>query len=285
MPPPHHSDRPTLVDEGEGYRAYIAATEIAGDAANARATQRIAAEELAELQNASRLTGRVKPVVLPSAYLRARSEARPDVSGSRWRLPLALLAAAGALAAGGAFAWHRRAEQGLRPASAASAPPKVTVPAAAPASASDAPSATASSTTSAAPSPVEAQARAAMERLRAGLDDCIRRGLRSLPGSSPAIPPALPKARAAPYLPPATTWRTAVWSCAHFEIAEPMRFEIQWQLVRPGAEGLGIAWMDLDDDGVADRALGFTIKLGPRGDPETGEIVAMDPAKPVVLVR
>src|SRR6185312_2146996 len=39
------------------------------------------------------------------------------------------------------------------------------------------------------PTHAEEQARAALERLRAGLGECIRLGIHGLPGSSPAVPP------------------------------------------------------------------------------------------------
>ncbi len=55
----------------------------------------------------------------------------------------------------------------------------------------------------------------------------------------------------------AADWKTAVWSCAKFKLDAPMRFQLQWQIVKPNVEGLGLAWIDDDGDGDPDRAIGF----------------------------
>jgi hypothetical protein len=61
-----------------------------------------------------------------------------------------------------------------------------------------------------------------------------------------------------------------------------MQFQLQWQLVKPNTEGAGIAWIDQDHDGVADRALGFSIALGPNGAPNLGEIQPMAATPPLI---
>ncbi|MEP7125197.1 MAG: hypothetical protein ABJE95_29980, partial [Byssovorax sp.] len=127
----------------------------------------------------------------------------------------------------------------------------------------------------------EVQAREVLNRLRTGLDGCIRNGIHALPGGSPPVPPGLDALKEGAFTPAPGDWKTAVWSCAQFQTTEPMTFQLQWQLVKPSAEGMGIAWIDQDHDGVADRALGFSITLGPQSTPILGEIREIDAATPV----
>ena len=131
----------------------------------------------------------------------------------------------------------------------------------------------------------EVQARAALDRLRTGLESCIRNGIHALPGGSPAVPPGLEALKDGPFTPAPGDWKTAVWSCAQFQTSEPMAFQLQWQLVKPNAEGMGVAWIDQDHDGVADRALGFSITLGPKGAPILGEIREIAATTPVSSAR
>jgi hypothetical protein len=131
----------------------------------------------------------------------------------------------------------------------------------------------------------EIQARASLELLRTGLDGCIRNGIHALPGSSPAVPPGLDALKDSAYTPAPADWKTAVWSCAHFQISDPMQFQVQWQLAKPNAEGMGIAWIDQDHDGVADRALGFSVKIGRKGAPIIGDIAPIAATTPVSNVR
>ncbi len=131
----------------------------------------------------------------------------------------------------------------------------------------------------------ELQARATLERLRTGLDTCIRNGIHALPGGSPAVPPGLAALKDGAFTPAPGDWKTAVWSCAQFQITDPMDFQLQWQLVKPNAEGRGVAWIDQDRDGVADRALGFSITLGPRGEPILGDIQGIEATTPVSTLR
>lgn len=127
----------------------------------------------------------------------------------------------------------------------------------------------------------EVEARAALDRLRTGLDSCIRNGIHALPGGSPAVPPGIEALKDGAFTPAPADWKTAVWSCAQFQTSEPMAFQLQWQLVKPNAEGMGVAWIDQDHDGVADRALGFSITLGPKGAPILGEIREIAATTPV----
>ncbi len=133
-------------------------------------------------------------------------------------------------------------------------------------------------------SPAEVDARKALGRLREGIGDCVRHAIGSLPGSSPAVPPALKLASGAGYGAPPADWKTAVWSCAKFRHDAPMRFQLQWQSVKPTVEALGIAWIDDDGDGEADRALGFRATAKGTRDVDLGEITPLE-MRPVLPVR
>jgi hypothetical protein len=65
-------------------------------------------------------------------------------------------------------------------------------------------------------------------------------------------------------------------------MSEPMQFQLQWQYVKPNTEGTAVAWIDQDRDGVADRALGFSITIGPSGAPILGDIKPIAAATPVI---
>ena len=133
-------------------------------------------------------------------------------------------------------------------------------------------------------SPAEIDARKALDRLREGIGDCVRHAIGSLPGSSPAVPPALKLASGAGYTAPPADWKTAVWSCAKFRHDAPMRFQLQWQSVKPTVEALGIAWLDDDGDGEPDRALGFRATAKGVRDVDLSEITPME-MRPVLPVR
>jgi hypothetical protein len=133
-------------------------------------------------------------------------------------------------------------------------------------------------------SPAEIDARKALGRLRDGMGDCVRHAIGSLPGSSPAVPPALKLAGGAGYTALPADWKTAVWSCARFRHDTPMQFQLQWQSIKPGVEALGIAWIDDDGDGDADRALGFRATAKGAHDVELGDVAPLE-MRPVLPVR
>ncbi len=133
-------------------------------------------------------------------------------------------------------------------------------------------------------SPAEVDARAALARLREGIGECVRHAIGSLPGSSPAVPSGLKLTAGAGYTAPPADWKTAVWSCARFRHDGPMRFQLQWQSVKPNAEALGIAWIDDDGDGDADRALGFRATAKGARDVDLGEVAPME-MRPVLPIR
>lgn len=140
--------------------------------------------------------------------------------------------------------------------------------------------------TASAPKPqslAEIDARKALSRLRDGMGDCVRRAIGSLPGSSPAVPPTMKQTSGVGYTAVPADWRTAVWSCAKFRHDAPMQFQVQWQSVKPGAEALGLAWVDDDGDGDPDRAFGFRATAKGTRDVDLGDIgpVEMRPVLPV----
>lgn len=136
--------------------------------------------------------------------------------------------------------------------------------------------------------PIEAKeatffaARSALLRLRAGVISCARETISVLPGTSPPVPSNLRLAKGEGYASTKADWGSPMWSCAGFELASPQRFQIQWQMVQENVEGLGIAWIDDDEDGVPDRALGFRATLIDRWQPEAGDIEPIDPTRAIV---
>lgn len=133
-------------------------------------------------------------------------------------------------------------------------------------------------------SPIEIDARKALDQLREGIGDCVRHAIGTLPGSSPAVPATLKLASGAGYTALAADWKTAVWSCAKFKLDAPMRFQLQWQSVKPGVEGLGLAWIDDDGDGDPDRAIGFRATAKGTRDVDFTAIAPME-VRPVLPVR
>lgn len=128
---------------------------------------------------------------------------------------------------------------------------------------------------------IAADARAALMRLRAGVIACARENIGVLPGTSPPVPTNLHMAKGLGYSSAPRDWGTPVWSCAAFAITTPQRFQIQWQALATNVEGIGVAWLDDDQDGSPDRALGFRATLKDRGQPEAGDIEALDPTHPI----
>jgi hypothetical protein len=175
----------------------------------------------------------------------------------------------------------------------AAAPPSTptATPTATPTSTPTEPTAAPSAAPTAAPSlpldqpssstPAEAEARAALTRLGEGIATCARDTIGVLPGTSPAVPFTLALVQRGPYPSIPRDWSTPVWTCAKFRLEAPQRFQIQWQIVKPSLEGMGIAWLDDNADGKPDRALGFRATLKQRGEPEIGPIELLSPVPPV----
>lgn len=273
-------DRPTpIVDISREVEATIGDT---------RETSRLRISQLGRLvdltreeapaEDATAASRENTPQASPSVPLRpppARPPSPPPVALAR-RPSLPLVIGATLLAGAVAFAYARTHPAPAPPASLSTViAPTIADTVAPPAAPSGPPT----------PSAAEAQAREALQRLRIGLDTCIRDGIHALPGSSPAVPPSLGALKDGAYTPAPADWKTSVWSCAQFQVTEPMQFQVQWQLVTPNIEGMALAWIDEDRDGVADRALAFSIRLGPKGAPILGETNQVAAAWPVSTGR
>lgn len=128
----------------------------------------------------------------------------------------------------------------------------------------------------------EAEARAALARLRDGIGTCVREVIGVLPGTSPPIPAHMATLKTTAYQSVPRDYRSPVWSCTKFRETEPQRYQIQWQLVTRPSEGRGIAWLDDDDDGRPDRAFAFRAALTGKREVELGEIGPLTPVPPVM---
>jgi hypothetical protein len=133
------------------------------------------------------------------------------------------------------------------------------------------------------PADAEREAKDAVTRLAEGLAACAR-ATGALPGSSPAVPESADQLAGAGYAPKGAEWSTPVWRCARFQGPETMRFQIQWQLVRPGTEGRAVAWIDADGDGKAERAVAVRVLRADRDPVTIGAAQVIDPM-PAVLTR
>jgi hypothetical protein len=124
---------------------------------------------------------------------------------------------------------------------------------------------------------VDAEARAALEKLGAGIKSCVATTIGKLPGTSPAVPSSFTWLKAGAYKPSLNDFESPVYHCAKFKLEQPMRFIIQWQSDDvKGTKGSAIAWIDDNGDGVADRAFGFSATLPKRKVAEIGPIEAVD---------
>ena len=153
-----------------------------------------------------------------------------------------------------------------------SAPPATAKPAS---STTAAPSGTANVSPSAsaiAANTPEAEARAALGRLREGIGVCVREVIGVLPGTSPAVPASASMLKGGAYKSHVRDFRSPVFSCAKYKETEPQRFQIQWQVTVPSGEGRGVAWLDDNGDGKADRALSFRAALVRKNEVDLGEI-------------
>jgi hypothetical protein len=155
------------------------------------------------------------------------------------------------------------------------------VSATAPPSAAPAPT----SSPSAAPADArEAEARAALERLRDGIGACTRDVIGVLPGTSRAVPAAFSMLRRGTYKIGARDFASPVFACIKYRETGTQRFQIQWQMVNHPGEGRGVAWIDQNGDGKPDRAFGFRAALVRPNEVDVGEIGPLDPMPPVIKV-
>lgn len=141
------------------------------------------------------------------------------------------------------------------------------------------------SATAATPPTPESEARAALGRLRDGIATCVRDVIGVLPGTSPAVPDVMSRMRKGAYKSHVRDFRSPVFSCAKYKETEAQRFQIQWQITLQPSEGRGVAWLDDDGDGKADRALSFRAALVRKNEVDLGEIGFLTPVPPVMKPR
>ncbi|MBK8252722.1 MAG: hypothetical protein IPK82_08645 [Polyangiaceae bacterium] len=123
----------------------------------------------------------------------------------------------------------------------------------------------------------EAEARAALTKMRDGIGTCVRDVIGVLPGSSPPIPERFATLKKRPYQSVPRDYRSPVFACTRYKEAGPQHFQIQWQLLSPPGEGRGVAWIDDNGDGKPDRAFGFRAALLKKNEVDLGEIGPIDP--------
>lgn len=121
-------------------------------------------------------------------------------------------------------------------------------------------------------------AKAALGKLRDGVKRCAKDTIHALPGTSPPVPEVLAWLKHGPYTPTRRDFTTPFFACTQFKLEGPMPFLIQWQVDEPGKTGTGVAWLDPDGDGTADRAWGFQASWRD-GAIEAGEIVPVAPTR------
>jgi hypothetical protein len=148
---------------------------------------------------------------------------------------------------------------------------------------------TAPANTTAAPAPSgappgsrEADARAALAKLRDGVGVCVRDVIGVLPGTSPAVPGNFAKVGRGAYKSTVHDFRSPVFACVNYKQPGTQRFQIQWQMVSHPGEGRGVAWIDENGDGKADRAFAFRAALTGKNQVDLGEIGPLDPLPPVM---
>ena len=143
---------------------------------------------------------------------------------------------------------------------------------------SAAPTSTASASASVPTLPeADRRAVAALEKLRDGIDACVKDTIHVLPGASKPVPDAMAWFKHGPYASLKRDWASPFYSCTHFRVDEPMPFMIQWQVDQPNVRGTGVAWVP-DDKGFVARVYGFSAKL-------VGKKLELGPVGPLPVTR
>lgn len=223
------------------------------------------------------------PPVLRGSTVPFPPETPADPTGHRLLITVAALSFVVVLGLGlSLFLWLRPApspNNALGPAASGSAPAETAATSFA-APSKSAPDA-AQTGPAADPTSPEGQARMALEKLRTGVDACVREHIHVLPGTSPAVPQSFALLQNGPFQSSPRMWWTPVWSCASFQWNSPQSFQIQWQMLRVNLEGQGVAYLDLDHDGRPDRALGFKATVKQAGQVELGPIEVLSEIPPI----
>lgn len=133
------------------------------------------------------------------------------------------------------------------------------------------------------PSPAEGEAHAALTKLREGIGGCVQKSTTALPEMAPALPSSLKLTRADGFTAKKEDLKASIWSCAKWSPGGAMHYQIQWQSLRPYAEGTAVAWIDNNGDGTADEAFAFQASLKGKGKIEIGEIGPTDAGRKVMI--
>jgi len=131
----------------------------------------------------------------------------------------------------------------------------------------------------------ETKARAALEKIRAGLDHCVKNVVHVLPGPTPAVPRLFATLKGGPYPSNWKDWDNPAWHCTGVKLKEPQPFQIQWQVDVPSREGVGVAWFDENGNGEADVELYFEAKLLERDVVDVGDIQRREITRQPIRVR
>lgn len=136
-----------------------------------------------------------------------------------------------------------------------------------------------------APTDADAKAQAALEKLKTGIEYCVKSTIHVLPGASPPVPSSITWLKSGPYESLKRDWASPFFSCTRFKLEEPMPFMIQWQVDVPNEKGTAVVWLDPNGDGVVDRAYGFKATLVKRDKVEFGPVEPVEAARKVQRAR
>lgn len=131
----------------------------------------------------------------------------------------------------------------------------------------------------------DTKARAALEKMKKGIEYCVKSTIHVLPGASPAVPSSIAWLKTGPYESLKRDWASPFFSCTRFKLEEPMPFMLQWQVDEPNVKGTGVVWLDPNGDGVIDRAYAFKATLVKRDKVEFGPVEEIDVARKVQKAR
>lgn len=135
------------------------------------------------------------------------------------------------------------------------------------------------------PEGVDAEAVAALEKLRDSVAACVTKNTHVLPGTSPPVPVTWSLLSSGTYQPSARDWGSPFFHCTQFRLDGPMRFRLQWLLEQPNWSGAGVVWIDDNGDGSVERSYAFQATLRGRDAVDFGPIRAIEPLRKLPVPR